>query len=146
MFLQVTMLAAEIFFHTGTKLLPQAFYSPTENSFLGLKEISYLLLEWLTIHQPLASCWRLWNQTICTIFTSLDKGHLLHHSLGPWTEAYQQHCFWIWQLLANGRLLQQLGLDSFTCAAILVTENHWSITFSTTVPTNQQFHAPGDSI
>jgi len=139
MSLQVTTLA-EISDHTGTQLLPQATTWTKDKPPSGLQDISHLQLEWPTVHLPSLSCWRLWTHTIRTLFTGNAKGMQLQTPLGPWNTHYQTYQFWQWRISPWGSLLCQMNPTSCPHAAILLRHTRRYDTFSTTIPTNQQFN------
>jgi len=97
MYLQVTTLA-EITDHTGTELLPQAFPNPNRLDLIKLDNISMSLLQWLHIAIPLAACWRIWSNTIHTLYMGSQNGTCLQQPLGSWLPTYEQQQFWKWRL------------------------------------------------
>jgi len=97
MFLQVTTLA-EITNHTGNELLPQILLPTAQTAPKGLVNISTLMLQWPTIHKPSTTCWRLWTNTLGTIYTGDKHGTRLCYPLGEWLPEHATHCFWHWRM------------------------------------------------
>jgi len=141
MYLQVTMLA-EIVDHTGYTLLPQAFIQGHTDKPPSLQTISHSTLQWPMIHPPTKTCWKLWQWTICNIFTGSPSGTHLHQPLGPWNKHYQKTCKWHWRLSPNSCLLHQPQMENCPHAAIPIKPTCTQIQFSVTVPTNQVFTGP----
>jgi len=141
MFLQVTTLA-KITDHTGTSLLPQALVSSTNTSPKGLTNISYSTLKWPTINLPYSACWKLWSQTICTLYTGSATGMKLRTPLGQWNQQYEQYHFWHWCMADPDHVIFCLSLIAPTRIAIPVLQCRNYIKFSPTVPTAGPFAGP----
>jgi len=141
MFLQVTTVA-EMTDHTGRYLLPQALLQVNQTQPEGLHAISVSTLAWPTIGNPTKSTWRMWTQTICTLFTISANSTQLHNPLGEWMETYQCHHFWKWRIAPTGQLLYKACPMHNTQAAILIQATRTYSTFSLTIPMNQTFQGP----
>jgi len=76
---------------------------------------------------------------ICNLFAGHPNGQKIHHKLGGWMAHYQEAHTWKWKLSLQGSLLHQANPTSTTKAAICMQTHRMALTFSLTVPTNQQF-------
>jgi len=141
MFLQVTTLA-EIVDHTGRNLLPQALKPTNRDGPEGLSSLSATTLQWPCVHPPSKASWSLWTRTICNLFAGAPQGRTLQHPLGPWTPDYQTVRVWKWRLSPLGSLLYKEHPTATTRAALQSKALRTQLTFTLTVPTNQQFTGP----
>jgi len=130
MYLQVTTLA-EITDHTGTELLPQAFPNPNQINLCKLDTISSSLLQWPQIIIPLAACWCIWSNTICTLYTRSQTGMHLQQPLGSWLLTYAQQCFWKWRMPNHDHLFQY-SLMTPTRVGLQTQQHHYMLKFSPT--------------
>jgi len=141
MYLQVTTLA-EVTNHTGTSLLPQVLKLPKESAPQGLWTISTSKLNWPNVHLPTPQSWKLWNKTICALFTGNPTGMKLNNQLGAWTSDYHRIREWHWRLSPLGSLLNKEPQAPRPWAAVLINTRRNQLTFSRTIPTNQEFTGP----
>jgi len=139
MYLQVTTLA-DITDHTGTLILPQAISNDPKLAPTGLRNVSSSTLQWPTIHPPSQASWNLWTKTICNLFSGAARNTKLSNPLGIWLTNYQEVRMWHWRLSPLGSLLHQANSTVGTRAALLLTTRRNQMTFSLTVPTNQEFN------
>jgi len=137
MYLQVTTLA-EIVDHTGTTILPQAISIDPKNTPTGLKDLSSSTLNWPMIHPPSQVSWKLWIKTICNLFSGAACQTKLSHPLGIWMSNYQEVRMWHWHLSPLGSLLHQVNSTAGPRTALLLASQRNQMTFSLTVPTNQE--------
>jgi len=138
MYLQITTLA-EIVDHTGTIILSQAISTDTKKAPIGLQDLSNSTLRWPTIHPPSQASWRLWTKTICNLFSGDARNTKLNNPLGIWLSTYQEVRRWHWRLSPLGSLLNQATPTAGTRAALLLASRRNQMTFTLTVPTNQEF-------
>jgi len=140
MYLQVTTLA-KITDHTGARLLSQAV-NADGNTLQHFQMLSQSLLTWLTIHNPAASCWRLWNTTIRKIFAGSINSNKLTEPLGTWRKTYQTHRYWKWRYLTAHHILHQPTPQQRTRAVLIVTAKQTYWTISAMIPTDLPFDGP----
>jgi len=138
MYLQITTLA-EITDHTGTHLLPHVLKPRGQAYPSGLATISYSTLQWPRVCNPTTTTWNLWTQTISTLFMGSATGTKLHNPLGNWTQNYDTYRFWKWRLAMQNRLLHRKQPSLTPRVALQVQSQQRYLTFSPTVPTNQEF-------
>jgi len=118
MYLHVATMA-EIMDHTGKKLLPQILTSHNSHIPKGLSNISTSWLQWLQVYLPSQACWRLWSNTICTIYTGSRQGIQLQQPLGVWT--MQHKTTWCLHDPAHLVYQQHATLDTRVAQSTL----HW---------------------
>jgi len=141
MYLQVTTLS-EITDHTGAELLPQILSSRNKVTLAGLAEISSSTLQWLHVHLPSPACWKLWTNTICSIYMGNTHGTCLTNSLGAWLNTHTTTWFWHWCLADPTHLVFQQSPTSDTHVA-MQTQCHCRVMkFTPTVPMLLPFHGP----
>jgi len=141
MYLNV-MTLAEITDHTGMELIPQILSNLINTTPKGLGNISTSTLQWPRVHNPSAPSWRLWTQTLCTIYAGSPKNTRLCQPLGQWTQGYQDTRFWHWRMQTTDHLLFQQSPTAPTRSAIPVIRQRTMIKFLPTIPTNMTFTGP----
>jgi len=138
MFLQVTTLA-KMTDHMGTHILPQVLNKRGDTNPLRLDGISQSTLTWPRVCNPTTQTWNFWMQMICSLFTGSVMNTRLRHPLGEWTTNYDMCCFWKRRLASPQRLLNQRQPGAMTRVALLIQSNWCQMTFSATIPSNQEF-------
>jgi len=141
MYLQVTTLA-EISDHMGTELLPQAFPRSTQLSPTSVDTISMSLLQWPQVATPLSACWRIWSNTIHTLYTGSQNGTRLQRLLGAWLPTYAQQRFWKWRMHDPEHLLFQYSPTTPTRVGLKTQQCCTMLKFSPMIPTTIKFTGP----
>ncbi len=138
MFLQITTLA-DMMDHMGGFLLPHAFLQTSSEHRIGLESLSTSTLMWPEISNPTKAMWKLWTKTICMLFTGDTNGTQLRQPLGAWTSNFQKYWDWKWRMPTADRLLNRRSNMANPRSAILTKTQQHCLTFSLTIPTNQEF-------
>jgi len=115
--------------------MPQVLLDHVSLSPKGLTNISMSKLQWPQVAMPTPTCWLIWTTTIRSLYTGSRTGTHLQTPLGAWSNNYNMHQFWNWQLSDTTHLLYQQQANTSPQVTLRTQSRRTLAKFSPTIPT-----------